>query len=185
MFLYHFTSSFILSKLNFCCSYPLRAIFIYLFDLTRSLDDKAQRMFKERGEKNEKDLGNPMQETNLDCLTRCIAALCNLNPESRIKSSSQQNHAMSCLRNLTSSVIRNWSRSSLTQQTDISPQLAHIILGSTGKRFDSRNEQCFATIYRNGPRIIFCLYDFYEYILPTKKFEFFDCFSLFCLINSI
>ena len=29
-----------------------------------------------------------------------------------------------------------------------------------------------------------CLYDFYGYILPAKKFEFFDCFSLFCL-NSI
>ena len=29
-----------------------------------------------------------------------------------------------------------------------------------------------------------CLYDFYEYILPAKKFEFFDCFSLFSL-NSI
>ena len=29
-----------------------------------------------------------------------------------------------------------------------------------------------------------CLYDFYEYILPAKKFEFFNCFSLFCL-NSI
>ena len=29
-----------------------------------------------------------------------------------------------------------------------------------------------------------CLYDFYEYILPAKKLEFFDCFSLFCL-NSI
>ena len=29
-----------------------------------------------------------------------------------------------------------------------------------------------------------CLNDFYEYILPAKKFEFFDCFSLFCL-NSI
>ena len=25
------------------------------------------------------------------------------------------------------------------------------------------------------------LYDFYEYILPAKKFKFFDCFSLFCL----
>ena len=29
-----------------------------------------------------------------------------------------------------------------------------------------------------------CLHDFYKYILPAKKFEFFDCFSLFCL-NSI
>ena len=29
-----------------------------------------------------------------------------------------------------------------------------------------------------------CLYDFYEYILPAKKFKFFDWFSLFCL-NSI
>ena len=34
----------------------LRAIFIYVFDLTRPLDDKAQRMFMERGEKKEKDL---------------------------------------------------------------------------------------------------------------------------------
>ena len=29
-----------------------------------------------------------------------------------------------------------------------------------------------------------CLYDFYECILLTiKKFEFFDCFSLFCLTS--
>ena len=60
-----------------------------MFDLTRPLDDKAQQMFISRGKKNEKDLDNPMQETNLDYLTRWMAALRNLNSESRIKTSSQ------------------------------------------------------------------------------------------------
>ena len=79
----------------------------------------------------------------------------------------------------------------LNKQTNkhFAPTHGSLILGSTGKCFGSRNEQCFATIYFNGPRIIFCplngrmfcLNSFHEYILPIKKFKFFDCFSLFCL----
>ena len=60
---------------------------------------------REEGEKNEKDLGNPMQETNLDYLTRWMVALRNLNSESRIKTSSPK--PLSSLRNLINSVMRN------------------------------------------------------------------------------
>ena len=57
----------------------LRTIFIHVLDLTKDLNDVAQPTFLEEGEKKEKELGNPMRETNLDYLTRWTAALYNLN----------------------------------------------------------------------------------------------------------
>ena len=58
----------------------LRTIFIHVVDLTKDLNAEAKPTFMKKGEKNEKELGNPMRETNLDCMTRWTAALCNLNP---------------------------------------------------------------------------------------------------------
>ena len=58
----------------------LRTIFIHVVDLTKDLNAEAKPTFMKKGEKNEKELGNPMRETNLDCMTRWTAALYNLNP---------------------------------------------------------------------------------------------------------
>ena len=61
----------------------LRTIFIHVLDLTKDLNDEAQPTFMEKGEKKEKELGNPMRETNLDYFTRWTAALYNLNPSNK------------------------------------------------------------------------------------------------------
>ena len=63
----------------------LRTIFIHVLDLTKDLNDVAQPTFMEKGEKKEKELGNPMRETNLDYFTKWTAALYNLNPLTQSK----------------------------------------------------------------------------------------------------
>ena len=58
----------------------LRTLFTLVVDLTKSPNDVAQPKFVEEETKKVEDLGNPMQETNLDYLTKWAAALRNLNP---------------------------------------------------------------------------------------------------------
>ena len=58
----------------------LRTLFTLVVDLTKSPNDVAQPKFVRKETKKEEDLGNPMQETNLDYLTKWAAALRNLNP---------------------------------------------------------------------------------------------------------
>ena len=54
----------------------LRTLFILVVDLTKSPNDVAEPKFM--GKEKEEILGNPMQETNLDYLTKWAAALRNL-----------------------------------------------------------------------------------------------------------
>ena len=58
----------------------LRTLFILVVDLSKSLGAIAQPTFVDKETKKEKDLGNPLKETNLDYVTRWMAALRNLNP---------------------------------------------------------------------------------------------------------
>ena len=58
----------------------LTTLFTLVVDLTKSPNDVAQPKFVEEETKKVEDLGNAMQETNLDYLTRWAAALRNLNP---------------------------------------------------------------------------------------------------------
>ena len=58
----------------------LRTLFTLVVDLTKSPNDVAQPKFVGKETAKEEDLGNPMQETNLDYLTKWAAALRNLNP---------------------------------------------------------------------------------------------------------
>ena len=58
----------------------LRTLFTLVVDLTKSPNDVAQPKFVRKETKKEEDLGNPMQETNLDYLMKWAAALRNLNP---------------------------------------------------------------------------------------------------------
>ena len=68
----------------------------------------------------------------------------------------------------------------------------HINIRLNGQTPKERTMFCYDLSQRTADNILpqranvlpQCLYDFYEYILPAKKLEFFDCFSLFCL-NSI
>ena len=59
----------------------LRTVFIHVVDLTKDLKDEAQPTFMKNGE--EKKVGNPMRETNLDYLTKWAAALYNLIPSNK------------------------------------------------------------------------------------------------------
>ena len=69
----------------------LRTLFILVVDLSKSLGDMAQRIFVDKETKKEKDLGNPLKETNLDYVTGWMAALRNLNPcNNEVRKSSAQ-----------------------------------------------------------------------------------------------
>ena len=57
-----------------------RTIFLLVVDLSISLTDQAHPKFVEKGTKIEQDLPNLLKETNLDYVTRWIAAVRNLKP---------------------------------------------------------------------------------------------------------
>ena len=58
-------------------------LFLLVVDLSRRLSDQAHQKFvhtSEKGTKTEQNLGNPLEETNLDNVTRWMAAVRNLKP---------------------------------------------------------------------------------------------------------
>ena len=58
-------------------------LFLLVVDLSRPLSDQAHQTFvytSEKGTKTEQNLGNPLKETNLDNVTRWMAAVRNLKP---------------------------------------------------------------------------------------------------------
>ena len=58
----------------------LRALFILVIDLSKSLDNNAHSKFVDKDTKKEIDQENLLRETNFDYVTRWMAALRNLNP---------------------------------------------------------------------------------------------------------